>query len=48
MCIGEVTADMLKRFVGGNYIIAKTSSADGIVDLIKEIEYEKIQTASLR
>ena len=48
VCIGEVTADMLKRFVGGNYIIAKTSSADGIVDLIKEIEYEKIQTASLR
>lgn len=48
VCIGDVTADMLKRFVSRKFSIAKTSSSDGIAQLIKEIEHEKIQTASLK
>ncbi len=48
VCIGDITADMLKRFVADDFGIAKTSSSDGIVQLIKEIEHEKIQKASLK
>ena len=47
VCIGDITADTLKRFVADDFGIAKTSSSDGIVQIIKEIEHEKIQKASL-
>lgn len=47
VCIGDVTADMLAKYVRGGCDIAKTSSSEGIVELIKEREHEKIQTASL-
>ena len=48
VCIGDITADTLKRFVADDFGIAKTSSSDGIVQLIKEIEHEKIQKTSLK
>lgn len=42
VCIGDITAETLARYVCGNFSIAKTSSSDGIAQLIKEIEHEKI------
>lgn len=42
ICIGDITADTLKRYTWVSFGIAKTSSAEGIINIIKEIENEKI------
>lgn len=46
VCIGDITADALARYIGGEFGIAKTSSSDGIVELILD-DCEKIKHGKL-
>ncbi|MCM1365180.1 MAG: uroporphyrinogen-III C-methyltransferase [Faecalibacterium sp.] len=42
VCIGEVTAKRLKKYTERKFLTAKEHSADGIIEMIKENQNEKI------